>query len=192
MPLNADEKKELLRIARETLKTYIISGKMPVAATTSESLKVSCDAFVTLRKRNHELRGCIGTVRVPRPLFQNVAELSVSSAMRDPRFAPLTAQELDDLVIEISVLSPFEKVENVSDIIAGVHGVLLEHGGRSGIFLPQVATEQGWGTEELLSQLCSHKAGLPSDAWKKGAALYSFTVEHFEEEDKENNEKAQS
>ncbi len=188
MPLNEEERNELLRIARETLTTYIVSGKMPYIKTIFEALKQSCDAFVTLRKSG-ELRGCIGTVRAPKPLCMNVAELSISSAMRDPRFPPLKPDELPEIDIEISVLSAFKKVESSSEIIAGVHGVIVEKDGRSGIFLPQVAAEQGWGVDELLSNLCAHKAGLPQDAWKKGAALYIFTAEHIHEE---KNEKAQS
>lgn len=184
MPLTDDEKKELLHIARNTLNEYITHGKMPNITTSYETLRNSCDAFVTLRKRNGELRGCIGTVRAPKPLVQNVAELSISSAMRDPRFPSLDKKELEDIVIEISVLSSFHKIGGVSEITAGVHGVLLEHEGRSGVFLPQVATEQGWGVDELLNNLCAHKAGLPKEAWKRsGAALYIFTAEYFMEEE---------
>lgn len=187
MPLTNDEKKELLRIARETLATYIVSGKMTDIKTNFEALKRPSDAFVTLRKSG-ELRGCIGTVRAPKPLCMNVAELSISSAMRDPRFPPLEPDELPEIDIEISVLSDFKKVGASSEITAGVHGVLVEKDGRSGIFLPQVATEQGWNAEQMLNYLCAHKAGLPQDAWKKGAALYIFTAEHIQ---KEKNEKAQ-
>lgn len=184
MSLSDEERKELLRIARETLNVYLAQGKMPHITTSFESLNQPRDAFVTLRKRNGDLRGCIGTVRAPKPLLQNVEELTISSAVRDPRFPSLSQKELEDIVIEISVLSSFHKIGGVSEIVAGVHGVLLEHEGRSGVFLPQVATEQGWGVEELLNNLCAYKAGLPKEAWKRsGAALYIFTAEYFMEEE---------
>lgn len=182
MPLSDDEKAELLRVARETLTVYLTQGKMPHTEMTLESLKQPRDAFVTLRKKNHELRGCIGSVRSPKPLYDHVAELAVSSATRDPRFHPVKLEELEDIVIEISVLSTLQRVSDVSEITAGVHGVLIEHRSKTGVFLPEVATEQGWDAVELLTQLCAHKAGLPEDAWKKGAALYRFTTESIHEE----------
>lgn len=182
MPLSDDEKKELLRIARETLTFYLTQVKMPRIESTFESLKVPRDAFVTLRMKNHELRGCIGTVRNPKPLYEHVAELVISSAVKDPRFPPMKAEEVNDVLIEISVLSPLARVKDASEIIAGKHGVLVEQNYRTGVFLPEVATEQGWGVEELLTQLCAHKAGISKDAWEKGAALYIFTTESIHEE----------
>ena len=108
--------------------------------------------------------------------------MAVEAATEDPRFPPVELNELDNLEIEISALSPLEKVDSADKIKLGVHGVILRRGFRSGVFLPQVATETGWSKEEFLSNLCAHKAGLPADAWRqKGTELYVFTAEVFSE-----------
>lgn len=175
--------KEALRLARQTLETYLSSRTVPTTAIESAGLKENCGAFVTLRTKEGQLRGCIGTFEADQPLWQVVQKMAISAATQDPRFNPVTRQELDDLKIEISVLSPRKRVRSAEEIVLGQHGVWLEREGRSGVFLPQVATETGWSKEEFLSQLCSQKAGLPSDCWKdSGTLIYTFTAEVFEEE----------
>jgi AmmeMemoRadiSam system protein A len=142
-------------------------------------------AFVTLRERG-ELRGCIGNLVGTEPLYLTVRDMAVEASVGDPRFSPLELNELANIEIEISVLSPMQKIDDPGKIQLGVHGVLVRRGFRSGVFLPQVATETGWSKEEFLSNLCSHKAGLSPDAWKdKSTDIYIFTAEVFSEKEVE-------
>ena len=139
--------------------------------------------FVTLRHaRTHDLRGCRGEVFARSPLWASVQQVSILSATDDPRVPPVQSAELADMHLEISVLTPLRLVKSPAEVIAGKHGVMIRKGGRGGLFLPQVATEQGWDHDELLSTLCWMKAGLPADAWRKpGVELYVFEAEIFEE-----------
>jgi AmmeMemoRadiSam system protein A len=180
--LTASEKKTLLRVARETLKSYLQTGKIPQYSFREPGLMQKVAAFVTLRRRNGELRGCIGRIEVTEPLYRTVQECAISAATRDYRFQPLrNVAELDDLIIEISALSPFHRVHNAEEVEVGKHGLLIRQGYNSGLLLPQVASERGWSREEFLRAVCM-KAGLPSDAWRR-AELYVFTAEVFSEEE---------
>ncbi len=136
--------------------------------------------FVTLHKHG-QLRGCIGTLEPREPLAEAVRSAAVSAATQDPRFPAVNPDEVDDLEIEISVLSPLEKIDRPEDIIVGKHGVVVAEGVQRGVFLPQVAPEQGWDRETMLNYLCAHKAGLPADAWRRTADLYVFTTQVFSE-----------
>ncbi len=180
--LTASEKKALLRIARETLISYLQGSKIPHYSFSEPGLLQKVAAFVTLRRRNGELRGCIGRIDVADPLYRTVQECAISAATRDYRFQPVrNVAELDDLVIEISALSPFHRVHDVNEIEVGKHGLLIREGYNSGLLLPQVASERGWSREEFLRAVCM-KAGLPADAWRR-AELFTFTAEVFSEED---------
>jgi AmmeMemoRadiSam system protein A len=136
-------------------------------------------AFVTL-KREGRLRGCIGTLECRRALDQEVARVAVSAAKEDPRFEPLRASELHGLEVEVSVLGPLEPIDPLAEraFEIGRHGLVVEQGSRRGLLLPQVATEWGWDRETFLAQTCI-KAGLPPDAWRKGATVYRFAGEVF-------------
>jgi uncharacterized protein len=136
-------------------------------------------AFVTL-KRQGRLRGCIGTLECRRPLVEEIARVAVSAARKDPRFDPLGPAELDDLDVEVSVLGPLEEIDprDPAGFEIGRHGLVVEHGHRSGLLLPQVATEWGWDRDQFLSQTCV-KAGLPPDSWSRGARVYRFTADVF-------------
>ncbi len=131
-------------------------------------------AFVTLTQ-NRMLRGCIGYIEGIKPLMQAVVENAASAAVGDPRFRPVTPEEIPTLDLEISVLSPLQSVPGPSDIIVGTHGILLDKDGRRSVFLPQVAGEQGWDLETTLTHLAL-KAGLPADAWRDGAQFQVFTA----------------
>jgi AmmeMemoRadiSam system protein A len=137
-------------------------------------------AFVTLKK-NSQLRGCIGDVLPQRPLFKSVILNAINAALKDPRFLPVTAAECNDIKIEISALTVPEPIESPDKIRIGIDGVVLNKDGRSALFLPQVAPEQGWGVNEMLSNL-SLKAGLPADGWKEGASFLVFQAVVFGEE----------
>ncbi|PIQ88730.1 MAG: AMMECR1 domain-containing protein [Candidatus Omnitrophica bacterium CG11_big_fil_rev_8_21_14_0_20_42_13] len=179
--LTETQRNRLLQIARQAIEEYLSSGKIKEFRENDPFLLEEKGAFVTLRKAG-ELRGCIGNIIGRGPLYLTVRDMSIESAFRDPRFNPLAADELKEVDIEISVLSKPEREFNPENIIIGKHGVIVKKGFNSGVFLPQVADETGWSREEFLSCLCSHKAGLPKDAWKdKNTELYTFTAEVFGE-----------
>jgi AmmeMemoRadiSam system protein A len=161
--LTPEEKQILLKTAREAISARLEKRK-PSYPESTEILKKKCGAFVTLHEHGN-LRGCIGFVIASKPLIDTVAETAQSSAFNDPRFPALTAQELKDIDIEISVLSPLRRVESVEEVRVGVHGIMLRSGFRSGLLLPQVATEYGWDRDTFLTHTC-YKAGLPGDCWR--------------------------
>ena len=135
-------------------------------------LKEPAGAFVTL-KRHGELRGCIGYIEPREPLYLAVLANGDNAARRDPRFNPVEPAELDGLEIEVSVLTPPRPIESWQAFKVGEQGIVLSKAGRRAVFLPEVATEQGWTREETLSQL-SLKAGLPANAWQEGASFEVF------------------
>ena len=183
--MTSREKEELLKIARSTVESYVQTGKVPVFSPTSPALQQPRGAFVTL-KENGQLRGCIGRFEPSEPLYKIIQQMAVSAASQDPRFRPVSADELEKLEYEISVLSPLRKIGTASEIELGKHGVQVSKGFHHGVFLPQVATETGWSKEEFLGELCSQKAGLPRDCWKDpGVDLQVFTADVFSEEKKQ-------
>ena len=131
-------------------------------------------------KKRETLRGCIGRMVPNRPLAELVGAMALQAAFEDSRFSPVTSRELPDLEIEISVLTPMIPVSGPSDFVVGRDGVLLQKAGKSAVFLPQVAPEQGWGRDEMLDHLC-RKAGLPSSAWRDGATFLTFQAIVFGE-----------
>jgi AmmeMemoRadiSam system protein A len=178
--LSEAEKEKLLHIVRETLTDHLTDGTTPEYAPEDPGLLQEVAAFVTLRRRDGELRGCIGRVEVSQPLYRTVQDCVISAAINDFRFPPVTAAELEDILIEISALSPFRPISSPEEIQVGRHGLLIRRDVRVGLLLPQVASDRGWDRNEFLRAICI-KAGLPSDAWRD-ADLYVFTAEVFEEE----------
>lgn len=177
--LGSADKKALLAFARETLSRFFLTETVPLARGFNENLQQPRGVFVTLKKKG-ELRGCIGRMTGDEPLCKLVGAMAVQAAFNDSRFNPLTADELNDTEIEISVLTPMKKVAGAADIVVGRDGVLISKEGRSAVFLPQVATEQKWNREELLNNLCL-KAGLTAGSWKTGAQLSTFQAVVFSE-----------
>jgi hypothetical protein len=182
--LTQDEKKYLLRLARETIRS-LLEGKSPENLImedelSSITLQEDRGVFVTLHKKDHELRGCIGYILPMMPLKQAVVENARNSAFRDPRFSPLKNDELDKILIEISVLSVPEKISGISEFRVGIDGIILKKGHHQAVFLPQVAPEQGWDAETTMQYL-SMKAGLSPSAWKEGSTLETFQAEVFGE-----------
>jgi AmmeMemoRadiSam system protein A len=174
------DKAILLQTARESIRARL-ENRRPRYGQPSADLRKPFGVFVTLHIAGR-LRGCIGTLEGNDPLFEAVKEMSISSAFKDPRFPPLRLDELDNIHIEISVLTPLTKVTETDEIAVGIHGLYVKKGTRSGVLLPQVAVEQGWNREEFLSNTC-RKAGLPSDAWTKDEVVFfSFTAEIFGED----------
>ncbi len=180
-PISPAEKKTLLTFARDTLTRYFSTETVPLARGMSARLQVPQGAFVTLKKHG-DLRGCIGNMTAAAPLGQTVGSMAMHAAFSDNRFTPLSAQELKEVEIEISVLTPMKPVSSPTDLVVGRDGVVLQKGGKSGVFLPQVATEQGWNRNQWLDQLCL-KAGLPVGSWKSEAQLFAFQAVVFKESD---------
>jgi AmmeMemoRadiSam system protein A len=180
--LSEEDKKELLKIARTSIEEFLKKRRIPSFSPSSPALMERKGAFVTLKKAGF-LRGCIGMIEAVKPLYQTVAEMAVAAAIEDPRFPPLTLDELPLITIEISVLSPLEEVEDVEEIEVGKHGVYIIRGFYRGLLLPQVATEYNWDRETFLQHTCL-KAGLPTDCWQDTETkIYKFSAEVFGEEE---------
>lgn len=173
----------LLELSRKTIQEFLQFGRKPSEAPLQAELLEKRGVFVTLESRGH-LRGCIGYVAPLFPLYKAVINCSVSAATNDPRFQPLSLEELGEIEIEISVLSSAKIVKDIEQIQVGAHGLMISHKGTRGLLLPQVAVEHGWEREEFLNETC-RKAGLPLDAWKKEAIIESFTALIFRETDLE-------
>jgi AmmeMemoRadiSam system protein A len=171
------QQRTLVAIARAAVRGSV-TGRAPVIPPATD-LPDASGAFVTLKKHG-ELRGCIGTLECQRPLSEEVARVAVSAAREDPRFPPVGAAELDELDVEVSVLGPLEPIDPLDPeaIVIGRHGLVVEQGARRGLLLPQVATEWKMDRETFLSHTCT-KAGLPADAWRRGARVYRFAAEVF-------------
>jgi len=182
--LTAAEKRRLLQIARRTLESYVEKREMPEMEENDPTLNQEMGAFVSLYK-NGQLRGCIGSMVGKGPLYKTVQNMVIAAATEDPRFSPVAENELKSIDIEISVLSLMEKIDDPEKIVMGRHGVMVQSGFRSGVYLPQVATEAGWNREEFMDSLCLHKAGIAADSWKSGKCdIYIFTAEVFSDREK--------
>lgn len=178
--LNEKQQKQLLKIARESVEFFVKTRKFLAFEIKDEGLNENQGAFVTLRIGQH-LRGCIGQIEPDeKPLWQVVRDMAIEAAINDPRFNPVSEEDLKKLSYEISVLSPPEKINNWKNIELGKHGVIIKRGAQGGVFLPQVAEETGWSLEEFLKNLCVSKAGLEENCYKnKEVDLYVFTAQVF-------------
>lgn len=184
MKLTDDEKRALLRLAREAIETYLRKKEIVDIPQAQGALSMSSGAFVTLHNKDGSLRGCIGNMVGQGPLVQTIRDMAIAAATGDPRFPKVILAELKNLKIEISVLSPMSHVKDLSEIEVGTHGLMITKGYYRGVLLPQVATEYGWDRDTFLTHLC-FKAGLEGDAWKADDALIeSFTAEVFGEDEK--------
>lgn len=173
-PYTEEEKRELLAIAKNSITEYVKNGRAPEMETKNRKLRSDGAVFVTIKEKG-SLRGCIGHVQAMMPLYQSVIKNAVAACSSDPRFPPMNREELKDMEVEVSVLSPLMPVKDAKDIRVGKHGLLIRKGQQSGLLLPQVPTEFGWNRETFLEQLCA-KAGLPRGSWRD-AELYFFTAE---------------
>ncbi len=178
--LDSLDKISLLKLARRSIEQYLTSETLPLPRNLTNLMNSKRGAFVTLKK-NGELRGCIGSMVETLPLYNVVGKMALQAAFNDTRFHPLEFNELSQIEIEISVLTPLVKINNADEIVLGRDGVVLKKGNKQAVFLPQVATEQGWSKEQFLTQLC-YKAGLNATDWKT-ATLYTFKAEVFSEID---------
>lgn len=181
--LTEEDKKSLLTLARKTLTYYLEKRKTPTpdefGIKVSEPMKAKRAAFVTLKKHG-ELRGCIGEIFPKQELYQSVIANAINAGVNDPRFSPVSKEELKAIEFEISALTPPAQVASYDKIRIGTDGMVLKKGWNSAVFLPQVATEQGWDLATTLTYL-SRKAGLSGDAWKQGATFLTFQADVFGE-----------
>ncbi len=180
--VSAAGRKTLIEIARKTLRATLRGGDPPEFDITDKELQVKRGVFVTYKNKDR-LRGCIGNFKSDEPLWKLVRAMAVASARNDPRFRanPITAAEEPKIHVEISILSPMTRIEDPLDFIVGVHGLYIKRGWRSGTYLPQVATEQGWDKQTFISHLCRHKIGLAADAWKqKGTEVFIYSAQVFD------------
>ena len=176
--MNTSEQQQLLKYARGIIEKVVRNSSSIVSPPRGGIFALHRGAFVTLMKKGH-LRGCIGLIIAAKPLWKVIREMAESSAMHDPRFPQVAEHELEEISVEISVLTPFEKVADVSEIEIGIDGLLLQKGMHSGIFLPQVAPEWNWDLSDYLNNLCN-KAGLPPNAHlHSDAELFKFQAEVF-------------
>ena len=178
--LNTHEQQTLLAIARQAIIHGVQTGQEYIEPREEKALNQRNGCFVTI-KQNGQLRGCIGNFQSELPLFKEVAQMAQASATKDPRFYPLKEIDLDNFKLEISVLSPLQKVEDIEEIEVGKHGIYIEKSFYRGVLLPQVALEHNWDHLTFLQQTCL-KAGLPTDAWKADDAdIYVFSAQVFGE-----------
>ena len=182
--LTKQEQQTLLRLARETLESYVRHGKEPEVDPKklglTPRLVEKCGVFVTLKSRGR-LRGCIGHIVGRLPLYQGVIVNAVNSAARDSRFSPVKPEELEDIEVEVSVLTPFREVSGPEGFVPGKHGIYIKKGRHSAVYLPQVAADQGWDRAETLTHLCQ-KAGLSRDEWQRpGMEFFVCTGQAFGE-----------
>lgn len=184
--LTEEDRQQLLTLARKTMDFCLEKQQVPQASelgvAISEAMRCPRAAFVTLKK-DHVLRGCIGDIFPQKPLYKSVMLNAIHACFNDRRFPQVSKDECKDITIEISALTAPEPVASADEIRIGADGVVLNKDGRSAVFLPQVAPEQGWNVEQMLTQL-SLKAQLPGDAWKKGASFLVFQADVFGESEK--------
>ena len=182
MGLSLAEKRQLLDLASRTIAHAVRGEEIPDFQIVAPILNENRGAFVTIHKKGN-LRGCIGYIVAYKPLYQTIIEMAQAAALRDTRFSPVRPEELSDLELEISVLTPLRQIDDVAEIEVGRHGIIIERGYSTGLLLPQVATDYGWDRETFLAQTC-RKAGLPPDAWsQKGTRIKIFSADVFSEKE---------
>ncbi len=174
MILTTTDKWLLLSLAYKVIvnHTLTVKSQQQTIPDPSDSVEINCGVFVSLYV-DEKLRGCIGTFSEENSLYKNVKQMALSAATSDSRFSPITSFELANLIIEISVLSPKERIFEAREIILGKHGIYMEKGLNRGTFLPQVAVNQHWSTEEFLGNCAKYKAGIGWNGWKS-AQLFIY------------------
>ncbi|MCD6414063.1 MAG: TIGR00296 family protein [Candidatus Diapherotrites archaeon] len=185
--LSLEQGEFLVKLARNAIAVYLAKGETLKPPEHSALLDEKRGVFCTLKTTDDELRGCIGLPYPVKPLAEAVIDAAVSSATRDPRFPPVEAPELDNLIVELTVLTKPEKIEGPREelpkkVVVGKHGLIVQYGFTSGLLLPQVATENNWDSREFLDMTC-WKAGLPKSCWQRDdVEVLAFEGQVFKEE----------
>ena len=183
MQLSEKQKESLLDIARKTIEDITTGKTLPDFYIEDSLLNEKCGAFVTIHNKG-KLRGCIGNIIGHTSLWETVRKMAVEASQNDPRFPPVTAVELEEIDVEISVISPFEKIEDIKKIRVGKHGIFIKQGYYQGLLLPQVATEYGWGRKEFIEHTCL-KAGLSRDCYRDSKSeIFIFSAIVFGEKNR--------
>lgn len=185
-PLGEEERRRLLQLARQAIATTVREDQVPQLHDPGGRLTIPAGVFVSLHKQQ-QLRGCIGHLAAHQPLYRAVIEAATSAALHDPRFPPLTREELSEVDIEISILSPMTELDSHTAeerIVIGQHGLMVSQGNYRGLLLPQVAVQFGWDARKFLEETCL-KANLAPNAWCAGVRLEMFTAEVFGETSRE-------
>ncbi|HZY10961.1 MAG TPA: AmmeMemoRadiSam system protein A [Bacteroidota bacterium] len=178
---SVSEKRVLLQLARSALESAVNKVPIKKQMNPSPNLLKPSGAFVTIRKGN-TLRGCIGYLEPIKSLIDTIQEVTMKAALEDFRFLPVTSEELDEIEIEVSVISPMTLISDCNDISIGEHGLMVEHGNYRGLLLPQVAIEFGWDKDTFLSHTL-RKAGIPENLWNSPKLkIFTFTAEIFSEQ----------
>jgi AmmeMemoRadiSam system protein A len=179
--LNKEQQIDLLKLARKTIADKLdMNEDIQLPSFKEDIFNEKCGSFVTLHIKGN-LRGCIGYIEGIKTIPETVKDMAQASAFKDPRFSSLNREEYKNIDIEISVLSPIEKVNDINDIVVGRDGIIITKGFNRGLLLPQVATEQGWDRDTFLTHTC-FKAGLPGDSWKKNDVIIEkFSAQVFSE-----------
>ncbi len=178
--LKTDEKRALLQIARDAIRSRLENCTPTPSPEPSGGLGQRSGLFVTIRLQG-KLRGCVGLIEADRPLVEVVGEVARKAAFEDPRFPPMTPTELESAEFEVSILSQIQPLKSIDEIEVGLHGVIVESGMHRGLLLPQVALEYGWNRQEFINALL-HKAGLPlAAANEPGTKFFLFSAEHVTE-----------
>lgn len=182
--LTLEHKKTLIKIARESIASAVNGNMAPEYKIDDTILNTMCGAFVTLHTDGN-LRGCIGNITAETPLWKTIRNMAIESALRDPRFPSVSPWELESVNIEISVLSPLKRINNLEEIEVGKHGLFIKEGFYQGLLLPQVATDYGWNRIQFLEQTC-YKAGLSKNCYRQGdCEIFIFSAIVFGEKDLE-------
>jgi len=176
--LSSEQQARLLRIARQALEAQV-RGTAPPELEAGERRGATSSAFVSIFHMG-DLRGCLGRLESSLPLATLVGQLARAVADSDPRFEPVRDEELVAIGLEISVLTREREIQSPDRIEVGRHGLIVQHGSRRGLLLPQVPEEQGWDREAFLTHTCL-KAGVDGDAWRRGARLFVFEAHVFGE-----------
>ena len=175
--LSSEQQKFLLNVAHRAIQYYLDKRKTLKIKTDDAMLQEKRGAFVTL-KVDDQLRGCIGYPIPHKPLIETIIDCAIAAASQDHRFLSITTEELSRTDVEISVLTLPRKIDDISEIKIGNHGIIISKGMSKGLLLPQVAVEWDWDLETYLNHGCL-KAGLPEDSWKKKAKIEIFSAQVF-------------
>jgi AmmeMemoRadiSam system protein A len=179
--LNSEQRRAVLSVAHASIDARV-AGR-PYSVGLVSGLPPAAGVFVTVKVLG-ELRGCLGTLECRHDLQHEIARCAADAASADPRFMPVTVEQLSGLTVEVSILGPLERIDPLASgaVIVGVHGLVIEQGRHRGLLLPQVASERRWTVEQFLDQTCI-KANLPPGAWRHGAVVYRFAAEVFGADD---------
>ncbi len=181
--LSLEQREKLIEIVKYEVKSAANSNRIESYDSDDPGMNQKSGVFVTLYDSKKQLRGCIGYIESDKPLINTISRAARAAAMSDPRFSPVTPEEVEDLIVDISILSPMRVIDHIEEVAVGVHGLLISRGSYRGLLLPQVATKYKWDRERFLDEACI-KAGLSANDWRKQSVeIKVFSAEVFGDDD---------